>query len=143
MDISDHTVAAETVSAELEVAFVTPDDVLIPLNVSLYYTSRDPYAVRVAFHVGTDKPTEWIFARDLLAQGLMTCAGVGDVQIWPSSGGVSLQLCTPTGSARFQVPAAEIAAFLEATYELVELGEEHREIDIEAELALLRGITGQ
>lgn len=139
MDIGDRTVSAEAVSAELEVALIAPDDVVVPLDASLYYTSRDPYAVRVAFHVGADRPNEWTFARDLLAQGLMTCAGVGDVQLWPSDDAtVTLQLCAPQGSARFHAPAEGIAAFLTATYNLVELGQEAREIDIEAELALLR-----
>lgn len=156
MDISDRAVSAETVAIELEMALIAPDDVMVPLIASFYYTSRDPYAVRVAFHVGADEPNEWIFSRDLLAQGLTTCAGLGDVQIWPSSedargaqgpsgaetaecGIINLQLSSPTGSARFQVPDAGITAFLAATYQLIELGEETREIDIEAELTdLLR-----
>lgn len=137
MNTSDRTVCAE-----LEIALVAPDDVMIPLIVSLYYTPRDPFAVRMAFHVGTDEANEWTFARDLLAEGLQTCAGSGDVQIWPSSetaedGIVNLQLLSPTGSARFQAPAAEVAAFLGHTYQLVELGEESSVIDIDAELAVL------
>jgi hypothetical protein len=131
-----------TVCAELEIALVAPDDVMVPLIVSLYYAPRDPYAVRMAFHVGTDEPNEWTFARDLLAEGLRTCAGVGDVQIWPSSetaagGIVNVQLLAPTGSARIQVPAAEVAAFLERTYRFVELGEESSAVDIDAELSIL------
>jgi Streptomyces sporulation and cell division protein, SsgA len=132
-----------TVCAELEIALVAPDDVMVPLIVSLYYSPRDPYAVRMAFHVGTDEPNEWTFARDLLAEGLQTCAGVGDVQMWPSSSEtaadsiLNLQLVSPTGSARIQVPAAEVATFLGRTYRLVQLGEESSAIDIDAELSFL------
>ena len=51
----------------------------------MYYSGSDPYAVRMAFHVGTDEPVEWIFARDLLAAGIESRQGEGDVQVWPSS----------------------------------------------------------
>ena len=50
----------------------------------MYYSGKDPYAVRMAFHVGTDEPVEWIFARDLLAAGIESRQGEGDVQVWPS-----------------------------------------------------------
>ncbi len=50
----------------------------------MYYSGSDPYAVRMAFHVGTDEPVEWIFARDLLAAGIESRQGEGDVQVWPS-----------------------------------------------------------
>jgi hypothetical protein len=32
---------------------------------------QDPYVVKIAFHVGTDEPVEWIFARDLIAASLL------------------------------------------------------------------------
>lgn len=139
MNTSDRTICAD-----MEITLAAPDDVMVPLIVSLYYSPRDPYAVRMAFHVGTDAANEWTFARDLLAEGLLTCVGVGDVQIWPSSdsaadGIVNLQLLAPAGSARLHAPAAEVAAFLEHTYQLVKQGAERSTIDIDAELsALLR-----
>ena len=72
-----------TVSAELGLSLVVPDHGSVPLVASLYYNAEDPYAIRMAFHVGTDEPVEWIFARDLLAVGLEGPAGEGDVQVWP------------------------------------------------------------
>jgi hypothetical protein len=36
---------------------------------SLFYPGNDPYATRLAFHVGMDRPIGWIFARDLLSTG--------------------------------------------------------------------------
>lgn len=148
MNISDRIV-----SAELEIALIAPDDVMIPLIASLHYTPSDPYAVRMAFHTGVGEPNEWTFSRDLLADGLLTCAGAGDVQIWPSAGHVlgvedgaagrgvvNVQLSSPSGSARFRAPADGIAGFLGRTYQLVGLGEESAAMDIEAELA---GLLGQ
>ena len=56
-----------TVSAELDLHLVVPEQIAVPLVASLSYRGDDPYAVSMAFHVGTDDPVEWIFARELLA----------------------------------------------------------------------------
>jgi Streptomyces sporulation and cell division protein, SsgA. len=68
----------------LGLKLVVPQQTIVPLVASLYYSGSDPYAVRMAFHVGTDEPVEWIFARDLLAAGIESRHGDGDVQVWPS-----------------------------------------------------------
>jgi len=73
-----------TVSSELGLTLVVPEHGAVPLVASLYYTAGDPYAVRMAFHVGTDEPVEWTLARDLLAAALHSREGIGDVQAWPS-----------------------------------------------------------
>src|SRR2546423_6915909 len=75
-----------TISAELSLRLVVPQQTIVPLVASMYYSGSDPYAVRMAFHVGTDEPVEWIFARDLLAAGIESRQGEGDVQVWPSAG---------------------------------------------------------
>src|SRR2546423_15188099 len=73
-----------TISAELSLRLVVPQQTIVPLVASMYYSGSDPYAVRMAFHVGTDEPVEWIFARDLLAAGIESRRGEGDGQEWPS-----------------------------------------------------------
>ena len=119
----------------------------------MYYSGNDPYAVRMAFHVGTDEPVEWIFARDLLAAGIESRQGEGDVQVWPSAsscaegddldaigsaepGGkiLNIELSSPFGQAHFEAPAQAMSAFLQRTYQIVPPGKEGRYIDIEAEL---------
>ena len=47
-----------TVSAELGLSLVVPDHGSVPLVASLYYSADDPYAIRMAFHVGLDEPVE-------------------------------------------------------------------------------------
>src|SRR5437879_43187 len=74
-----------TISAELGLRLVVPQQTIVPLVASMYYCGADPYAVRMAFHVGTDEPVEWIFARDLLAAGIKAREGDGDVHVWPST----------------------------------------------------------
>ena len=59
-----------TVAAELGLRLVVPEHDGVPLTASLHYRAEDPYAIRMAFHVGMDEPVEWIFARDLLAGGM-------------------------------------------------------------------------
>jgi len=62
--------SSSTVSAELGLRLVVPQQTIVPLMASLFYSREDPYAIRIAFHVGLDEPVEWIFARDLLAMGI-------------------------------------------------------------------------
>src|SRR6266567_2511242 len=67
--------SSATVSAELGLTLVVPEHGTVPLVASLYYSADDPFAIRMAFHVGLDEPVEWIFARELLAAGLAEPAG--------------------------------------------------------------------
>src|SRR5256884_1938206 len=145
-----------TISAELSLRLVVPQKTMVPLVASMYYSGSDPYAVRMAFHVGTDEPVEWIFARDLLAAGIESRQGEGDVQVWPSPVSVAetsdlevigaaespgipgkvlnIELSSPFGQAHFDAPAEAMSAFLQRTYQIVPAGQESRYIDIETEL---------
>ena len=147
--------SSTTISAELGLRLVVPQQTIVPLVASLYYSGGDPYAVRMAFHVGTDEPVEWIFARDLLAAGIESRQGEGDVQVWPSAqscaaadglevigaadadaeGAVlNIELSSPFGQAHFEAPAKAMSAFLHRTYQIVPAGQESDYIDIETEL---------
>jgi Streptomyces sporulation and cell division protein, SsgA len=150
--------SSTTISAELGLRLVVPQQTIVPLVASMYYSGSDPYAVRMAFHVGTDEPVEWIFARDLLAAGIESRQGEGDVQVWPSpaSGSdtddldaigsaqgksaepgekvLNIELSSPFGQAHFEAPAQAMSAFLRRTYQIVPAGRESSCIDIETEL---------
>jgi hypothetical protein len=142
-----------TISAELGLRLVVPQQTIVPLVASMYYSGSDPYAVRMAFHVGTDEPVEWIFARDLLVAGLKSRQGEGDVQVWPSAPSreddaeadeiglaqaegkvLNIELSSPFGQAHFEAPAQAMSAFLQRTYQIVPAGKESAFIDIETEL---------
>jgi hypothetical protein len=134
-----------TVSAELELRFILPQDTIAPLTASLFYSTEDPYAVRIAFHVGLDEPIEWTFARDLLSMGIVGCEGMGDVRVWPSAGSVSgapgsvlnIELCSPFGHGHFEAEVNEISDFVRRTHEIVPAGAESDHLDIESELTHL------
>jgi hypothetical protein len=126
------------VAAELGLRLVVPEHGGVPLTASLYYRGDDPYAIRMAFHVGTEDPVEWIFARDLLAEGLDCVAGDGDVRVWPTTAAhrdvLNLELSSPFGQAHFEAPLTAMTGFLLRTFEVVPAGREGEFIDIEGEL---------
>ena len=140
------------VSAELNLGLVGPEHTIVPLMASLHYTCQDPYAVKMAFHIGTDEPVEWTLARDLLAAALHSREGIGDVQAWPSaalpdpaaedgtaagSGILNISMTSPFGHAQFEAPAVALASFLRRTFRIVPAGQESLFIDFDAELAAL------
>lgn len=138
---------SSTVSAELGLRLVVPQQTIVPLVASLFYSKEDPYAIRIAFHVGLDEPVEWIFARDLLAAGIEAEEGLGDVKVWPSAGSqgglpgtvLNIELSSPFGQAHFEAPIKEVSDFLRRTYQMVPTGEESNHVNVESELAdLLR-----
>ena len=130
--------SSASVSAELGLSLVVPEHGAVPLVASLSYSADDPYAIRMAFHVGADEPVELIFARDLLAAGLQSAAGEGDVQVWPTLEDglelLNLALSSPFGEAHFEAPRSETSAFLARTYQVVAAGRESDYLDLDAEL---------
>lgn len=138
---------SSTVSVEVELRLVATPQTPVPLTGSLFYSRQDPYAVRLAFHVGLEEPVEWIFARDLLSRGIQGRQGIGDVQVRPSPGpaggepgsALNIELTSPYGRARLEAPAREVGDFLRRAYQIVPDGQESGHIDIDAELSdLLR-----
>ena len=131
--------SSTNISAELALRLVVPDRTTVPLLATIEYAANDPYALRVAFHVGNDDPVEWIFARELLTLGMGRLVGDGDVQVWPGPpggghGSLNMGLSSPYGDALFEVPLAPLAEFLHRTFEIVPAGHETEFVDIETEL---------
>jgi Streptomyces sporulation and cell division protein, SsgA len=134
--------SSSTVSAELGLRLVVPQQTIVPLVASLFYSKDDPYAIRIAFHVGLDEPVEWIFARDLLSMGIEGREGLGDVVVWPSEGSeggapnsvLNIELSSPFGQAHFEAPAREVNDFLKRTYVVVPAGDETGHVDVDSEL---------
>ena len=132
-----------TVAAELGLRLVVPGHGGVPLTASVCYRDDDPYAIRMSFHVGMDDPVEWLFARDLLAVGMQTPVGEGDVRVWPAHGATDvlfLHLRAPSGEALFELSRATVAGFLRETEALVPTGAETTMLALDEELqALLSG----
>ncbi len=132
-----------TVTAELELRLVVPGGPSLPVMAGLRYESADPWAVRVAFHTGGegDGIVEWMFARQLLTDGVAQACGEGDVRVWPALHGservVNLAMASPSGSALFEIDRDALVEFLQQTYLAVPTGHEGSSVDLDAELALL------
>jgi hypothetical protein len=132
-----------TVNAELELRLVVPGGPSLPVLAGLRYSTDDPWAVTVAFQTGGegDGIVEWMFARQLLTDGVATAAGEGDVRVWPSTHGtdrfVNLAMASPSGSALFEIDRDDLVEFLQQTYLAVPTGSEGDVVDLDVELALL------
>jgi Streptomyces sporulation and cell division protein, SsgA len=87
------------------------------LRISLSWDSTDPYAVTMEVH-GATTVKRWLFAWDLLAEGRLHEAGIGDVRIRPAGPG-RVQLVLMPGSAEqatLTIASAEVVAFLAETW---------------------------
>ncbi len=134
-----------SVSHEVALRLLDHDATTVPVRAILRYEAADPYAVRIGFHTAATTVVEWTFARELLDAGVRRAAGAGDVRVWPTrsapgssgAGRVCVSLNSPSGTALFDAPCAELVVFLERAYEVVPAGAESGQLDLDAELALL------
>jgi hypothetical protein len=116
------------------------------ITVELGWRESDPYAVELLFLIGDDQSADvpWLVDRDLVARGLHTPSGVGDIHIRP---GGSCECCgdeitvieldAPSGSAEFEFSTTDLSEFLEATYDQLPPGPEPLVIDLDTEIALI------
>lgn len=108
---------------------------------ALHYDRRDPFAVRMTFPApATLEGVEvcWTFSRELLAAGLKSSEGHGDVRVRPYGyDRTVLEFHAPEGTAVVHVRSSEVRRFLEATSELVPVGLEHLQLDLDHGLAEL------
>jgi len=132
------------VSTELALRLILPGGTSLRIVAGLRYEAADPWAVRVAFHTGSggDGTVEWVFARQLLTDGVSSACGQGDVRVWPALHGrdrvVNLAMASPSGSALFEMDRNDLVGYLEQTYRVVPTGAESEVVDLDAEIALLR-----
>ncbi|MES4890177.1 SsgA family sporulation/cell division regulator [Streptomyces sp. NPDC096012] len=129
-----HTV----VERELELRLILSPERSIPVPARLGYRSGDPYAVHVTFHINSEHPVEWTFARDLLVEGVFRPCGHGDVRVWPAKADgrsvVLMALSSPDGEALLEAPVPQVSAWLERTLRVVPPGAEGGQLGIDDEL---------
>ncbi|MFE4373570.1 SsgA family sporulation/cell division regulator [Streptomyces sp. NPDC056835] len=136
-----HTV----VERELELNLVLSPERSIPVPARLVYRTDDPYAVHITFHIGSDNPVNWTFARELLVEGVFRPCGHGDVRIWPTKVDGRTVLCvalsSPDGDALLEAPCAAVSAWLERTLRIVPPGTESEQLGLDDGLATLLAPT--
>ncbi|GAA2339485.1 SsgA family sporulation/cell division regulator [Streptomyces kunmingensis] len=104
-------------------------DHIVEVPCEFSYDAGDPLAVTVTFTVGQEWSVRWVIARELLAEGLVTRSGDGDVALWPVYGddGEPVTLGMRLGGtniALFEIPVEPITQWLAQTYALVAPGAE-------------------
>ncbi|MFC4507436.1 MULTISPECIES: SsgA family sporulation/cell division regulator [Streptomyces] len=107
----------------------------------LHYDRSDPFAIRMTFPApATLEGVEvcWTFARDLLSAGLEEAVGHGDVRVRPYGyDRTVLEFHAPEGTAVVHIHSSDVRRFLKATDELVPVGLEHLQLDLDHDLAEL------
>lgn len=130
------------IAMQMELRLLVPMQQALPLPVSLRYSRKDPYAVSIVFS-GPEEEIIWVFARDLLADGLDLPQGHGDVRIRPEYRDqrrfVMIALTSPDGTAELEADADQMREFIGITEALVPRGCEDTVIDLDAALAGLLG----
>ncbi|MET9951356.1 SsgA family sporulation/cell division regulator [Streptomyces sp. NPDC006339] len=133
------------VERELELKLVLSPERSIPVPARLAYRIDDPYAVHITFHIGSDHPVNWTFARELLVEGVFRPCGHGDVRIWPTKvdgrNVILMALSSPDGDALLEAPSAQVSAWLERTLRAVPPGTEAEQLGIDEGLAELLAAT--
>ncbi|WFB09250.1 SsgA family sporulation/cell division regulator [Streptomyces sp. LX-29] len=123
------------VERELEMMMVLSPERSIPVPTRLVYRSDDPYAVHIAFHIGSESPVHWTFARELMVEGVFRPCGEGDVQIWPTRvdgrAVVCLALSSPDGLALLEGSAVIVSSWLERTLRVVPPGSESEQLGMD------------
>ncbi|MFG2819720.1 SsgA family sporulation/cell division regulator [Kitasatospora sp. NPDC048365] len=129
---------------DLELRAVTCPGLSIPVAARLRYYRADPYAVHLDCHVDLDEPITWVFAREILTEGLNTWAGTGDVSVFPAICAereeILIALSVPGSTCALRAPAAQVRAFLQGTCTVVPYGSETDHLDLDALTAHLLGV---
>jgi len=133
--------ASSTVTRQLVMDVVTPDDRLEQVTVLLRYDTADPYAVSAEFLTESGQQVRWFLARDLMSGGLMDATGEGDVRVWPASHRgrslVNIALMSHDGHAVVQAAAEDVVDFLGSSFALCPPGAESHYLDVDAALRVL------
>jgi hypothetical protein len=128
------------ISADRDLTLVLGDDRIIPVAATLTYSIAEPFAVSALFRT-TDGNINWVFARDLLENGLTESVGEGDVVIWPAHDAdgdiICISLSSPGGNALLEADTGELRTFLDASYNIVGRGSESDYVDVDSFLDAL------
>lgn len=142
-DSAPTVILSEGVARQIPVNLVVParGGERLPVHMLLRYRLADPYAVCAEFRRSTGDEVRWVFARELLTEGLRGPAGDGDVRIWPyrvgGEGGVRIALSSPDGRVLVGALARDLVEFLRASNALCPPGSEGDHVDVEGELRTL------
>jgi len=113
------------------------------LDAELRYDPADPFAVSLAIGVDCGDPVVWTFARELLAAGVNSPSGEGDITLEPDmsegfGGERQLRITLATDCMATMLASTDrVVEFLVESYAVVPTGAELDRVDFDAEIAAL------
>lgn len=134
-----------SVRQEMWFGLFGPDGHAVPIRAKWSYQRDDPFAVTVLFTC-EGASVSWTFSRELLIEGTIQRAGLGDLQIWPVADGadpdvsgarIHMEFMNPTGYALVAGPRSGLLAFLKRTLDLVAAGHESEYQDIDSTITAI------
>ncbi len=138
---SGHSSQTNDVVLRTVVPFLSGESATEHLEGEFSYDPADPYAVTMKLEARSGSVT-WTFARELLAEGLYSPSGDGDVQVWPclshmGEAVVIVELCSPDGTALLQTGSRAVQQFVTDVFEAVPAGTESSHVSIDTLVAQL------
>ncbi|MFD7130893.1 SsgA family sporulation/cell division regulator [Streptomyces sp. NPDC059894] len=126
---------SDIIALDVTVGLLVGDAELLPIPARFVYDPRLPFEVRLELP-GPDgaRAAPWVFARDLLTNGLRRPSGEGDVRVHPpcrchGQQDTRVHLHGTSGTALLHIPEQPLRAWLVRTWEAVAPGEESGRID--------------
>lgn len=104
---------------------------------TLRYAPHEPFLVRANFRLSGGRAVDWVFSRELLREGLVMAAGIGDIRFFPGDDGLLLELRSHQGRAFLYGDLQPVADFVHRVYALVPDGAEGRYYSLDSELEVL------
>ncbi len=102
------------------------------------YTVADPFAVSLGVRTSNDRWVEWLVSRDLVVAGLDAAAGEGDVRMGPQIVQgydiIEIEIRSTDGLAVLEVDRDLLRHCVDASLELVALGDEMLHVDLDREI---------
>jgi hypothetical protein len=131
-----------TVTLDMTATLIGSDGDSLPVRAALSYDLSDPYAIHAVLTAPLSPQVVWVFARELLTDGMLGAAGLGDVRIWRTSPedsctspddqrDVYIGLISPDGEALLKFSGAELVTFVRRTYVQCLPGEENVHVDLD------------
>ncbi|GGU97587.1 hypothetical protein GCM10010275_40020 [Streptomyces litmocidini] len=130
--------APRALTRHMAMELLTPD-AAVRIDTTVGYSSRDPHALSIAFHLVDPSPVVWCLDREMVLAGSHAPAGTGEVHLRPvPDGGLLLRLGRPGDRATVRCDQEELTRFARETFVLVPRGTEEQHIDWQPLLASLR-----
>ncbi|MEU5918691.1 SsgA family sporulation/cell division regulator [Streptomyces sp. NPDC004288] len=105
-------------------------DIAVEVETTVGYSSRDPFALSILFHLPGDAPVLWRIDREMLLAGVFGATGDGEVRVTPAPGGMlHLRLGVAGHCALVRCGQEQLARLVRDTFRLVPQGTEERHID--------------